>query len=33
MSATPRPPAVTMACVFVGFMAFVLLLNLAQALS
>ena len=33
MSATPRPPAVTMACVFVGFMAFVLLLNLVQALS
>ena len=33
MSATPRPPAVTLACVFVGFSAFVLLLDLVQALS
>ena len=33
MSATPRPPAVMMACVFVGFSAFVLLLELIQALS
>jgi hypothetical protein len=33
MSATPRPPAVTLACVFVGFSAFVLLMNLVQALS
>jgi len=33
MSATPRPTAVTLACVFVGFSAFVLLLNLVQALS
>lgn len=33
MSATPRPPAVTLACVFVGFSAFVLLLELVQALS
>ena len=33
MSATPRPPAVTLACVFVGFSAFVLLLSLVQTLS
>jgi hypothetical protein len=33
MSATPRPPAVTLACVFVGFSAFVLLLELVQALT
>ena len=33
MSATPRPPAVTLACVFVGFSAFLLLLELIQALS
>ena len=33
MSATPRPSAVTLACVFVGFSAFVLLLELVQALS
>jgi hypothetical protein len=33
MSATPRPPAVTLACVFVGFSASVLLLQLIQALS
>ena len=33
MSATPRPPAVTLACVFVGFSAFVLLLQLIQALT
>ena len=33
MSATPRPTAVTLACVFVGFSAFVLLLELVQALS
>ncbi len=33
MSATPRPTAVTLACVFVGFSAFVLLLDLVQALS
>jgi hypothetical protein len=33
MTATPRPPAVTLACVFVGFSAFVLLLELIQALS
>ena len=33
MSATPRPPVVTLACVFVGFSAFVLLLELIQALS
>jgi len=33
MSATPRPTAVTLACVFVGFSAFVLLLTLVQALT
>ncbi len=33
MSATPRPTVVTLACVFVGFSAVVLLLNLVQALS
>ncbi len=33
MTATPRPPAVTLACVFVGFSAFVLLAQLVQALS
>ena len=33
MSATPRPPAVMLACVFVGFSAFVLLLELIQALT
>ena len=33
MTATPRPPVVTLACVFVGFSAFVLLLELIQALS
>ena len=33
MSAIPRPPAVTLACVFVGFSAFVLLLELVQTLS
>ena len=33
MSAAPRPTAVTLACVFVGFSAFVLLLDLVQALS
>jgi hypothetical protein len=33
MAATPRPQAVTLACVFVGFSAFVLLLQLIQALT
>ena len=33
MAATPRPQAVMLACVFVGFSAFVLLLELIQALS
>ena len=33
MSATPRPRVVTLACVFVGFSAFLLLLDLIQALS
>ena len=33
MTATPRPRVVTMACVFVGFSAFLLLLDLIQALS
>jgi hypothetical protein len=33
MTATPRPRVVTLACVFVGFSAFLLLLDLIQALS
>ena len=33
MSAAPRPPVVTLACVFVGFSAFLLLLDLVEALS
>ena len=33
MAVTPRPRVVTMACVFVGFSAFLLLLDLIQALS
>ena len=33
MSATPRPRVVTLACLFVGFSAFLLLLELIQALS
>lgn len=32
-AAAPRPPAVTLACVFVGFSALLLLLDLVQALS
>jgi len=33
MSAAPRPPAVTLACGFVGFSAFLMLVSLIQALS
>jgi len=33
MSAAPRPPAVTLACGFVGFSAFLLLVSLIQALG
>ncbi len=33
MSAAPRPPVVMLACVFIGFSAFLLLLDLIQALT